>query len=291
MGASTLSIGIAAFCLLFPETSDPILNALHKRQTDSIHFFKAYAAASVCLIPVLIWAGGKLGKRWSRLGWGLALPALFIIIATSNRAAIAGLVAVLFILIVLMVWNRSRLLSLVVMMAIPAIVLPWVWWTRRLLPGASTDFMPAWLVDSHRQFIWQFTLEKFSDSPWAGWGANRINFAPGADTYSTELKGIYISSHPHNWILEILSECGIFGLTALLIALGLLAWRLILAYNRTKDSAYLALITLSTAFFASSLFNFSIWSTWWLLTYFVLFAIISASHGKPFVIKKILTES
>ena len=97
----------------------------------------------------------------------------------------------------------------------------------------------------------------------------------GSDALRADVKGSLISGHPHNWILEILSETGVFGFAALVVVLVLLAWRLLAQYKKRNDIAVLTLIALCTAFFGSSLFNFSIWSTWWLLTFFFLFSLVS----------------
>lgn len=103
---------------------------------------------------------------------------------------------------------------------------------------------------------------------------------PNAEVVHPGIGLAVLPSHPHNWLLEILSETGVFGFTALLIALTVVAWRLLARYKKHATPQALTLIAICVAFFSASMFNFSIWTTWWLLALFVMYALVSVTERK-----------
>lgn len=293
MVSSLIILICAAAALFFPAEIWQQVQQLTNKTTGASRHFKAFASALLCLIPVLIWAGHRLGNHWHILTWAMMPAILYVMIETRSRSSISGVIAMVIVIGATLAWAHSKLAkaALSIVALVISAGLAWIWFLSRTFAPAQDLFLPPWLIDPHRQVIWQFTFEKFLESPWAGHGVNRINFVSGANEVRADIGGAYISSHPHNWVLEILSETGVFGLSAILIVLGLLAWRLLVHYKSTHDHTSLALMALCAGFFSSSLFNFSIWSTWWLLTFFVLFAIVSAGRSKctnPSENKKIL---
>jgi len=257
--------------------------------------FKAFAATSMCLIPTLAWAGRRLEGHWRWWGYAFAPLALGIIVLTYNRSALAGFIAMAVAGIVLLALAKRRharaLLATVLAGASGTIA--WVALKEIRLRDAleqSTGqtihvdaYLPYWLLDAHRQNIWKFAFQRFLDHPLFGNGIDQLNRLPGAHNAVPGLESYaaVIPSHPHNWALEILAETGMLGFTAVVIALGFVAWRLAKQYLKTDDAASLALFTLMAGFWASALFNFSIWAVWWQLTFFVLFAIIAATRDQP----------
>ena len=141
------------------------------------------------------------------------------------------------------------------------------------------DWVPPQIVDTHRQQIWHFTVGKIAEKPWTGYGINVINKVPGADKVLDGYHAEAIPSHPHNWMLEILGETGVFGFLPVLLAVAWAAGRNLLRYMRVGEGRGMTLLGLSAVFWGSSLFNFSIWSSWWLIGYFVLWALVAA--GTP----------
>ena len=175
-------------------------------------------------------------------------------------------------------YKRTRMPLLAGAPVVVTLMFLWVHFYGPTFLDNPDTYLPIWLIDPHRQAIWKFTFERTMEMPWFGHGIDTINLQPGASENAEGFYQSWIPSHPHNWTLEILSETGILGLVSLMATLLILAVRLarnFLANNHPNQN--LALLALSTGFWSSAFFNFSIWSTWWLLTYFVLFAITSSA--------------
>lgn len=240
---------------------------------------KAYAAAGLCLLPVLAWLALAMRGWWRVLALA-ALPMLLtIIVGTGNKSALAGILASLLVTSLVLTLRRSWWWAVL-----------WAVWAGAATAGILTlvsdmpdvknsapvwSWMPIWLVDSHRQHIWQFTLTKIAEMPWLGHGINCIDRVAGAHRILPQLGAEVLPSHPHDWMLEILAETGIVGFVPVILALGWCFARQVRRYLLTGNRDALTLVALFSAFWSSSLFNFSIWSSWWLITFFTLSAIIA----------------
>lgn len=240
---------------------------------------KSFAALSVFMIPVLLWMGIRLKGGWVILAVASALGFLALVGLTYNRATIAGLIAMVVIAAGLIAWSsRSRLIQVAFPLGALAVfigVLVWLNMTRQR-PGLEGDwYFPLWLVDYQRQTIWRFAAELVQQNFWFGMGINTINFAPGADAVipntATNLK--MIPSHPHNWVLEITAETGVFGLLSLLGAIAVSIIHMIRKFLQNGDNAYLIAICMSTGYWVSGLFNFSFWSAWWQMSFVLIIAL------------------
>jgi len=258
-------------------------------------FFKAFAATTMCLIPAVIWAGRQLGGKWRWWGYAFAPLALAVMLLTYNRSALAGLIAMTLTGILLLALAKRRHTKAMIATAIAAAggTIAWVA-TREVQhlalleklagkPMHVATYLPTWLLDPHRQNIWKFAYDRFLDHPWVGNGIDQLNRLPGAKmpVPGLDSSAALVPSHPHNWALEILGETGIIGFLPVVIALTFIAWKLARRYLQNANEADLALFTLMAGFWASALFNFSIWAVWWQLTFFMLFAIIAATRSKP----------
>ncbi len=242
-------------------------------------WLKSFAASAMCLFPVLIWAGRKIGGTWNWAAIVSSILCLVIIFETANRASIAGLMSMILIGAILLGLREKRT-RLPLLVGAPIVVALMFWWMFNYGPtflNHPDAYLPTTLVDPHRQAIWKFTFERALHAPWFGHGIDTINFQPGADSAFTKGYVQMIPSHPHNWVIEIFSETGAIGIVSIftvLIGLALGLARSVLANRDTSEN--LALLSLSAGFWTSALFNFSIWSTWWLLTYFILYAIVAS---------------
>ena len=239
---------------------------------------KAFAAAAACTLPVLAWAAWTHRGRW-RAAAGLSIGLIMvIIIGSGNKSALAGLLLGLLATTLAFAIRRGRRWFAV-----------WTAWALVLsgatlttvykIPDAAPsqavwEWLPTRIVDTHRQQIWNFTMTKISEAPWTGHGINVINRVPGAKEKPPGYDVEYLPSHPHNWILEILAETGIIGLLPVLLALGWVAVRHLRRYLISARPVDIVQIGLFSVFWGSSLFNFSIWSSWWLITYFLLTAMV-----------------
>ena len=86
----------------------------------------------------------------------------------------------------------------------------------------------------------------------------------------------FVPGHPHNWALEVTAEIGIPGLLLVLSALFVLLKKFSIFLTGDTRAVASAGIILTGIFWGSALFNFSIWSSWWLATYFTLLGLIMA---------------
>lgn len=246
----------------------------------ALHAPKAYAAALSCAVPALIWCAWHETGKWRWLAGLAAAGALAVIIGTANRSAIAGLLAMALAVSLAIALRRSR--RWVWIWAFSAVgMLAATFTLIQMLPDAPSsravwDWVPAWLVDTHRQQIWHFVGGKIAESPWFGYGINVIERIPGAHDKIPGYRAEYVPSHPHNWVLEVLGETGIIGFAPILLTLIWWLARHFMGHLASGSSATLAQVGLASVFWGSSLFNFSIWSSWWLISFFLLSAMIAA---------------
>lgn len=233
------------------------------------HFaLKSSASAIACALPVLLYAAWRLGGRWA---WAVVpcLPlGLAVMYGTSSRSSLAGMLAALVLCGIVAITRRRPLSHLLVALVLAALagiaaIAVTLRWTEPLTLGGYHTFAPSWLVDLHRQTIWQFTLDRFFERPWFGWGLNAIATYPGADSMIPELQGEFIPSHPHNWMIESLAESGIVGFIPLLTIIAVVALAAGREYRRTGDRATLTWLALWLSYWAAGAFNFSMWNASW----------------------------
>ena len=240
---------------------------------------KSFSALAVFMIPALLWIGFQLKRGWIILAVTSLIGFIALVWLTYNRAVIAGFVAMILVAAVLVAWSaRSRLIRIALPVGALVIFIGVMIWLNitRQRPGFEGDwFLPLWLVDYPRQSIWRFAFELVQQNFWFGMGINTINFAPGADAvipnYANTLN--LIPSHPHNWILEIAAETGVFGLLSLLGAIAVSFIHMIRKFLQNGDWAYLIAICISVGYWASGLFNFSFWSAWWQMSFVLIIAL------------------
>lgn len=261
----------------------PVIKADFNTHKIPAASFKAFAASALCLIPIVIWAGRRLGGNWRYWAYTFAPLAISVIMLTHNRAALAGLLTMIAISVVIIVVAKHRHANILLVLAAGAsiAILAWVRSVRLPLVPEHINgmYLPEWLIDPHRQNIWKFAGGKFLDHPWLGNGIDQLNKLSGADTIVPGLgsSAYLLPSHPHNWALEILAETGIIGFLPLFATLAYVAWLLTRKFIRTHNEEALVQVALMASFWGSALFNFSIWAVWWQLTFFILFAIVSAA--------------
>lgn len=241
---------------------------------------KAYSSVILFVLPLFALV---FMDRRPALAGGTALSAmalLYLAYATSNRAAVAGLLGALMALILARAMRKRSakvlLAGLGLLVGLTALVVYALYDSRAAAAhDALTKYLrnqdwlvPLWLIDFQRQEIWGHALALVRGAPWLGIGANTINFTPGADTPMPGNESLHIiPSHPHNWAIEILVEAGAVGLVALLVTLALVFLSLLRCYRRTGDGGALAAIVILAAYWTSGLFNFSYWSAWWQISF------------------------
>jgi O-antigen ligase len=240
-----------------------------------------------------MFAGFKLGGAWRSAAILYPPMALAIVLSLESGAGLLGLIAaaVTFALVWLSGMPRLRLpalglLALLVVLGLAG--LGYLFANAPAPPPAEAIVdghydgpievpLPTAIVDAHRQQIWGFSLDAATDRPWFGYGIDRSNHVPGAHDIIAQFNQAFVPAHPHNWIIEIIVDTGFVGLIAMLGALGVFVtrWFRIGRGDRLLAAAGLGL---TAAFFASSLLNFSFWTTWWQTVLLVLSAIL-LSHA------------
>ena len=136
--------------------------------------------------------------------------------------------------------------------------------------------IPISVLDAHRQFIWGFSLSKFYEKPFLGYGPDTSNFIEdGQRVIGSELTGTmkFIPSHPHNFLIELILETGLFGTFSFIIFIIVLNYKILLKAN-TKEKGFL--IFFNGYFWGASLVNFSFWQAWWQCSYFFLLSLIAS---------------
>ena len=137
--------------------------------------------------------------------------------------------------------------------------------------------IPTNLIDHHRQFVWGFSIQKFILKPLFGYGQDSSNFIDGSQVdigskYTGDMN--FIPSHPHNFLIEILLETGIFGTISFILLIYIINARVWKLHQSLKFKLHL--IFLNSCFWGSSLVNFSFWLGWWQASYFLLLSLIAS---------------
>ena len=273
-----------------------ILSALKGRLIEHevpYQAFKAFAATAMCLIPAIVWSGRKMGGAWSWAGYAFVPLAVILMVQTSNRAALAGVVVMAILLAVRVLTVRNKYFVSILLLAVTFSIAAVSWVVFKEVENAKHMgdvaranvghlYLPEWLIDDHRQYIWKFAFERFLENPLLGNGIDQINKLPRAGDRIPYMDGYapWIPSHPHNWAIEVLAETGVVGFVPLVVALAITAWGVFRRYQINHDESVFALIVFMSGFWLSALFNFSFWATWWQLTFVVLFALLAAAY-KP----------
>lgn len=147
--------------------------------------------------------------------------------------------------------------------------------------------VPISILDAHRQFIWGFSLSKFTQKPFLGYGPDTSNFIEDGQTvigsiHTGTMK--FIPSHPHNFFIELLLETGIIGTSLFIIFILFLNYRI---FHRSNFIEKKFLIFFNGYFWGASLVNFSYWQAWWQASYFLILCFLAVKIIKR---KKILEK-
>lgn len=264
---------------------------------NAAQILKYYGSAVGCLVPVVVWAGFRLGGGWRVAGLLHAALGVAMIFAVDSKAGLLALIVS--IVIGLLAWLAGRFagrfalgggLAVIVLVAITllSVILASLPDAPDLAQHTGTQFegvlepsLPIALVDAHRQQIWAFSLDAALASPVIGRGIDVSNYLPGAGIVVTQFNQAFIPGHPHSWFIEMFLETGALGLLALIVALGALLWRWVDVAARAPVEAAIG-IAVFAGFWVSSMLNFSIWSAWWQGVFLVLTAIVlAAAPARP----------
>lgn len=287
VGASGAVLIFILFVIFVEDSPLTLLQTLgsSKDQTDTA--FKAYASAMVCLLPIILWSGVRLGGRWQAAAYLMVPGALLFFWSAHSRAALLGLLsAALAVIIIRSLLSASRGMrrAIVTILVVSTLVGAVTLLTRLPQPSTTNSAdsrLPTFLIDHHRQLIWGFVVGKIKEKPWFGHGIDIINQTDGAAARIPELNQNFVPSHPHNWVLEITAETGLLGLTAITAALLVLLRQLAVIAGSGQLVGWAGTASFA-AFWGSGLSNFSIWASWWQIVFFLIMAIVFAAAPQKF---------
>lgn len=246
---------------------------------------KSFSSLIVILFPLLTLAGWRAPPAWRF--WAAFAATGFVVLAwhNSNRAALAGLLGALLVSAVALFvrYGAKRVVISAVLSvgALFAVVFLWLSISRSHLSNVAPEndwFFPVWLIDFQRQTIWAHSLEIVRQAPWFGIGPNTINFASGANKPLPGNESLHIiPAHPHNWFVEVLAETGVFGLFCLIAVIASCVVSLLKDFRAKGNANLISAMAILAGYWASGLFNFSYWSSWWQVSFVVGFVIALAS--------------
>lgn len=280
VAAGLFAVLIALLALTI--ASDPYVWVMgHGAQRDvagiAASVMKSYGTAVAMAMPALLWAGFRLKGRWRWAALAFQPLALVVLVLLESRS---GLIAAGLSAGVLACWyalsSRRGWLLLVVAPLIVAVFVGVFLNNQRNNTIEAALGLPSWLVDSHRQAIWAFSMQYFPDAPWLGHGIDTINWLPGAGAVVPGSTVEYVPSHPHSFVVEVLVETGALGFAVFAATLIVLAAGLVRAARR-EGAPGATLLAVSAAFWFVNLISYSFWSYWWQVCYVVLVALIASS--------------
>jgi exopolysaccharide production protein ExoQ len=130
----------------------------------------------------------------------------------------------------------------------------------------------------HRLLVWQFTGDRISERPLAGWGFNTSRAIPGGKD-NLDASEVALPLHPHNAALQWRLELGVLGAllgAALFVVATVCAQR----YGRNRMTQAAGSATVASAFCIAML-SFGAWQSWWLSSLFVIAGITVLACRNP----------
>ena len=189
---------VSVYNFIYMDYSNPFSNEVKR--------FKGYLNILTILVIILPFLQKT---KINIIAYLLILPNLLI--SNSNAAILGILVSLTGLLIyfiyqnflktkifILFVFIISLISSLLVINKLPRE------FDKSSIQNSSMK-IPTELIDTHRQYIWGFSLNKFFNKPLLGYGPDTSNFIEGSqEIIGSKNTGTmpYIPSHPHNFIIE-----------------------------------------------------------------------------------------
>ena len=243
---------------------------------STIQTLKPYFSVATCILPLVLWYGFRERGIWGILAVFHIPLTVLLIYGRGEQPGLSAIIGLGSATIALIgVWAMTSVPRRAAWILVISVILATTALAGYIVyhlptPPVSEAMEPTLqFPDWHRQVIWGFTIDIIRNAPLFGVGPNTVNLVPGANDLIPGMNQEYIPSHPHNWVLEVAAETGITG-AALLIAAVLFGLKILFQATKQDKTAAWAAIALYSAFWTSSLGNFSIWSAWWLAVFAVL---------------------
>ena len=248
---------------------------------------KGFSSVTVIIVPLLVLTAFAFSRFTRYIALILAVAFIAFVWQSYNRSALAGLLIML--VAVSLTWfshpnkKKGKLIVFLGVMSVLVSMLIWLWDARMSVElfanmANHEDWtIPIWLIDFERQIIWKRAIDFGINSAWIGLGVNTINLLPGADEIIKGTHNLHvIPAHPHNWAVEVFAETGFLGLTALLITIITLISQNINKWQQLGNIGSVMSIAIISGYWGAGLFNFSYWSAWWQLSFYISLTICYA---------------
>ncbi len=260
---------VSVYNFIYMDYSNPFSNEVKR--------FKGYLNILTILVIILPFLQKT---KINIIAYLLILPNLLI--SNSNAAILGILVSLIGLLIYFIYQNFLKTKIFILFVFIISLISSFL--VINKLPREfdkssiqnSSMKIPTELIDTHRQYIWGFSLNKFFNKPLLGYGPDTSNFIEGSqEIIGSKNTGTmpYIPSHPHNFIIEILLDTGLIGLLSFTIFNLIYFFRI---FNNLNNKGKYLLVCFIFYFWGASLVNFSYWNGWWQTSFFFLISIISS---------------
>ncbi|WP_181850390.1 glycosyltransferase [Thalassospira profundimaris] len=199
--------------------------------------------AALCIVPILEASHGRAN-----------------VAAIMAAACAVGFCAVLLI--------GSRVLKIGVLAGVAGVCVVALTWLSGVTVNASSligfdAYLPTWLVDIHRQMIWQFAYSHVFDHPLIGYGINASPWVPGANDMAGTSGQSVLPGHPHSWFMEIWLEAGLLGLFVVVPLVLVIASTTLKDVLRNGIKVSALPLMIMAAYWFAGLFNYSFWTSWW----------------------------
>jgi putative inorganic carbon (HCO3(-)) transporter len=187
------------------------------------------SALHVMVVPLLAFiAANQEAQPGSRLG-ALILASILVFVncALGTRAFWFAYLITIPVVVVGVSWRRAKRFVLTLSLTLLSGTLMYlliITINKGIAPNGSNLPSPTDRISLNRTELWFKALSDFRTSPWLGIGPYQFATWPNR-----------FGSHPHNWVLQLLSEWGILGTAALLAATAQLFLRLRKLIRRDED--------------------------------------------------------
>ncbi|BDW95415.1 hypothetical protein MACH10_11000 [Thalassospira tepidiphila] len=274
---------LVGYCLIAMATYPQILSLDAMRHPelyfDFARYLKPVGSFFVFGAMILVFdaVDGKNLRRFLSLLFAISiLPVLEIIEGRANVAAIMAASGALGVGAILCL--KSRVFRFGIFIGIVSLFVMGLIWLSVITQNSPSlqgydAYFPIWLIDIHRQMIWQFVFGHVFDHPLIGYGLNASPWVPGANELAGNSTQSVLPGHPHSWFMEIWLETGIVGLSLvvfLVLAIGFFAVKDVRRFG--IKVAGLPLMIMAAYWFAG-LFNYSFWTSWWFGVVMLTFAL------------------
>lgn len=234
---------------------------------------------TVCFLPIFIYCFQSNIKRIQVVF--IVFCAIYISIIFENRTTVVGMATVIVTYLAIYNnrygWKIYPIIACVVLVAFTTATYLYSVKYNAHVNVLGILNLPTWIVDPHRQAIWQFSLNAIPSTPFFGFGIDSLTLLDGAMEEVPWLIGAYkwfhayfINNSPHNIFLQWLLELGWLNFLFIIFIYILLAIKLIMEKHKVKKLELL----LHAGYFAIASINTSYWDTFWFIAYFSCIAVI-----------------